>query len=96
MSESTEKPHSHDIHLIGSKPLRYWISCSLERYFAELDGAAVSLLYELVQKEMDHALLSTVMRHAQGNQCLAANWLGIARGTLRKKLKEAPHVTHSY
>ena len=86
MSEIIDRPHTHDIQMIGQKPLRYWIACSLERYFSELDGASISLLYELVRKEMDHAVLSTVLRHARGNQCLAANWLGIARGTLRKKL----------
>jgi Fis family transcriptional regulator, factor for inversion stimulation protein len=29
----------------------------------------------------------TVMRMAEGNQSLAAQWLGISRNTLRKKLE---------
>lgn len=88
MTETIDRPQAHDIDLIGNKPLRYWVACSLEKYFSELDGASISELYELVRKEMDHAVLSTVIRHARGNQCLAANWLGIARGTLRKKLED--------
>ena len=31
-------------------------------------------------------MLDIVMRHAQGNQSKAADWLGLNRNTLRKKL----------
>jgi Fis family transcriptional regulator len=31
-------------------------------------------------------LLDVVLRHAQGNQSKAADWLGINRNTLRRKL----------
>ena len=31
-------------------------------------------------------LLDMVMRHAEGNQSRAADWLGLNRNTLRKKL----------
>jgi Fis family transcriptional regulator, factor for inversion stimulation protein len=31
-------------------------------------------------------LLEVVMRHAEGNQSKAAEWLGINRNTLRRKL----------
>ena len=77
-----------EITLIRKKPLRHWVSCALENYFSELEGAPVSELYDLVRKEMEHGLLDMVMRQTQGNQSTAANWLGISRGTLRKKLAE--------
>ncbi len=76
-----------DHHTIRTKPLRHWISCALDNYFQELEDAHVSELYELVRKEMEYGLLRVVMKRTQGNQSLAAQWLGIARGTLRKKLE---------
>ena len=33
-------------------------------------------------------MLDVVMRHAEGNQSRAAEWLGLNRNTLRKKLLE--------
>lgn len=77
-----------DITIIRKKPLRHWVACALENYFSELEGESVSELYDLVRKEMEHGLLEIVMRKTEGNQSVAAAWLGIARGTLRKKLAE--------
>ena len=33
-------------------------------------------------------LLDVVLRHAEGNQSRAADWLGINRNTLRRKLRD--------
>jgi Fis family transcriptional regulator len=35
---------------------------------------------------IEKPLLETVMHHAEGNQSRAAQWLGLNRNTLRKKL----------
>ena len=37
--------------------------------------------------EVERPLLESVMTHARGNQSHAAEYLGISRSTLRKKLK---------
>lgn len=61
---------------------------ALDEYFAHLDGEAPRDLYALVLGEVEAPLLRTVMREANGNQCRAADMLGLNRGTLRKKLKQ--------
>jgi len=68
--------------------LRSSVETSLRHYFKQLDGTRPSELYQLVLREMEIPLLKLVMEHARGNQCKAADMLGINRGTLRKKLKE--------
>jgi nitrogen regulation protein NR(I) len=45
-------------------------------------------LYALVHAELDRILLPLVYRHANGNQHQAARILGIARQTLRQKLRD--------
>jgi len=57
-------------------------------YFAHLDGQAVSNVYEMVLSEVEAPLLEVVMRNVMGNQCKAAELLGMSRGTLRKKLQQ--------
>ena len=39
-------------------------------------------------REVDEPLFRAVMRHTDGNQCRAAEILGINRGTLRRKLED--------
>ncbi len=46
-------------------------------------------LYAEVHKELDRYFLARVLDHAKGNRHLAARLLGIARQTLRIKLREA-------
>ena len=68
-------------------PLAKCVKRSLERYFKDLDGEKTSDLYAMVINEIERPLLEVVMRHAESNQCRAAEMLGINRNTLRKKLK---------
>lgn len=60
----------------------------MHNYFAHLDGADVTDVYQFVLSEVEAPLLKTVLEHAQGNQSKAAEILGLNRGTLRKKLKD--------
>jgi Fis family transcriptional regulator len=60
----------------------------MEEYFSALDGQPAKQLYEMVLKEVELGLFKTVMHHTGGNQSKAAMWLGLARGTLRKRLAE--------
>jgi len=59
---------------------------SVEQYFVDLHDAQPHALHELFLGAAEKPLLEVVMRHAQGNQSKAAEWLGINRNTLRRKL----------
>jgi Fis family transcriptional regulator, factor for inversion stimulation protein len=61
---------------------------SLETYFRDLRGVEPSAMYEMMQRVVERPLLDVVMQHAAGNQSRAAQWLGINRNTLRRKLLE--------
>ena len=60
----------------------------MKQYFKDLDGEKPSGIYNMVVNCVEKPLLEVVMYHAQGNQTLAAELLGINRNTLRKKLQE--------
>ena len=62
------------------------IRASVEQYFFDLRGAEPDGLHDLVIAAVERPLLDVVMRQAQGNQSKAAEWLGINRNTLRRKL----------
>ena len=59
---------------------------SLEIYFKDLRGTDPSGLYDMMLGVVEKPLLDVVMKHADGNQSRAAEWLGINRNTLRRKL----------
>ena len=69
------------------QPLRKCVEVAMEHYFKLLEGERPSGLYQMVLAEVEKPLLETVMRHARGNQSQAAEFLGISRSSLRKKLK---------
>jgi Fis family transcriptional regulator len=62
------------------------IRASVEQYLKDLRGAEPDALHELFLGAAERPLLEVVMRHAEGNQSKAAEWLGINRNTLRRKL----------
>lgn len=59
---------------------------SLEIYFKDLRGSAPHDMYDMLMRVVEKPLLDVVMTHAEGNQSKAAEWLGINRNTLRRKL----------
>ncbi len=61
---------------------------SLEQYFKDLRGADPHAVYDMVLLAVEKPMLDVVMNHAQGNQSRAAEWLGINRNTLRRKLTD--------
>ena len=73
---------------VNQKPLCDLTEEALGSYFETLNGHQPSALYELVIGEVEKPLLRTVLEYAEGNQSLAAEILGINRGTLRKKLRQ--------
>ena len=64
------------------------IRASVEQYFLDMRNVEPSGMHELVIAAVERPLLDVVMRQAQGNQSEAAEWLGINRNTLRRKLVE--------
>ncbi|TBU89808.1 DNA-binding transcriptional regulator Fis [Stutzerimonas kirkiae] len=72
----------------AGQTLRACVEKALHNYFAHLEGAEVTDVYNLVLSEVEAPLLATVMSHVKGNQTKASELLGLNRGTLRKKLKQ--------
>jgi Fis family transcriptional regulator len=62
------------------------VRATLEQYFRDLRGAEPHSLHEMIIAAAEKPMLDVVMRHAEGNQSKAAEWLGINRNTLRRKL----------
>ena len=61
---------------------------SLEAYFRDLDGIDPHGIHEMLVRAVEKPLLEVVMAQADNNQSKAAQWLGLNRNTLRKKLLE--------
>ena len=59
---------------------------SLEQYFKDLRGAEPHSLHAMFCAAVEKPLLDVVMKQADGNQSKAAEWLGLNRNTLRRKL----------
>jgi Fis family transcriptional regulator, factor for inversion stimulation protein len=61
---------------------------ALERYFTDLEGIEPQGVYDMLLRVVEKPLLDVVMSRAGQNQSRAAQWLGLNRNTLRKKLVE--------
>jgi Fis family transcriptional regulator len=73
---------------VSKRHIEECIRSSLEQYFKDLRGAEPHGVYDMIVAAVERPLLDTVMQHAEGNQSKAAEWLGINRNTLRRKLLE--------
>jgi Fis family transcriptional regulator len=71
---------------MSRKDIADCIRASVEQYFRDLRGAEPHALHEIFLDAAEKPLLEVVLRHAEGNQSRAADWLGINRNTLRRKL----------
>ena len=58
----------------------------LALYLSELHGTAPQGVYDMVLAVVERPVIEVMLEHAGGNQALAAEYLGISRATLRKKL----------
>lgn len=70
------------------KPIEQCVRENLEVYFRDLGGEEPHSMHEMLINLVEKPLLEVVMTKAQGNQSKAAEWLGINRNTLRRKLTE--------
>jgi two-component system nitrogen regulation response regulator GlnG len=68
----------------------------LEAYISQRLGPDAHDLYAEAHRQLDRLLLPRIMEYTNGNQHQAARLLGIARQTLRQKLRDLGlHITHS-
>ena len=72
----------------SKKHIEECVRDSLEMYFKDLRGGEPAAMYEMILRVVEKPLLDVVMQHAEHNQSRAADWLGINRNTLRRKLVE--------
>ena len=73
---------------MSKKHIEECVRTSLEGYFRDLRGTEPDGMYEMLVKVVEKPLLEVVMAKADQNQSKAAEWLGLNRNTLRKKLVE--------
>ena len=73
---------------MSKKHIEECVRTSLETYLKDLRGTEPEGLYEMMIGVVEKPLLEVVMQHAERNQSKAAQWLGLNRNTLRKKLVE--------
>ena len=73
---------------MSKKHIEECIRTSLEGYFKDLHGIEPAGIYDMMVKVVEKPMLEVVMQHADQNQSRAAEWLGLNRNTLRKKLLE--------
>ena len=73
---------------MSKKQIEECIRISLDGYFKDLRGTEPDRMYDMMVRVVEKPLLEVVMQQAAQNQTRAAEWLGLNRNTLRKKLVE--------
>ena len=73
---------------MSRKQIDECIRASLEAYFRDLRGVEPHGVQQMILDAVEKPMLDVVMRHAGQNQSKAAEWLGINRNTLRRKLTD--------
>lgn len=75
--------------LINENEIAQHVRKALHEYFKNLDGQEPpSGVYDMVLHCVEKPLVETVLHYAEGNQTKAAEWLGLNRNTLRKKIQQ--------
>ncbi|MES2190481.1 MAG: Fis family transcriptional regulator [Pseudomonadota bacterium] len=73
---------------MSKKQIEDCVRSSLDGYFRDLRGTEPDSMYDMMIRVVEKPLLEVVMQQADQNQSRAAEWLGLNRNTLRKKLLE--------
>ena len=74
--------------MTNKHPITECIETQLQSYLNDLKGTPPTDIYQMVLAAVEKPMLELVMQHAKQNQSLAAQYLGINRNTLHKKLVE--------
>jgi Fis family transcriptional regulator len=64
------------------------VRSNLENYLTDLGQSEPNGMYDMLLAVVEKPLLEVVMQRADNNQSKAAQYLGLNRNTLRKKLLE--------
>lgn len=64
------------------------VRTNLESYLRDLGASEPNGMYNMLVAVVEKPLLEVVMQHADNNQSKAAQWLGLNRNTLRKKIRD--------
>lgn len=64
------------------------VRTNVEGYLSDLGQSEPDGMYNMLISVVEKPLLEVVMQRADNNQSKAAQWLGLNRNTLRKKLLE--------
>ena len=64
------------------------VRSNLESYLEDLGNSEPVGMYNMLVSVVEKPLLEIVMQRTDNNQSKAAQWLGLNRNTLRKKLLE--------
>ena len=73
---------------MSKKHIEECVRTSLEGYLRDLQGIEPNGMYDMLINVVEKPLLEVVMLYSDNNQSKAAQWLGLNRNTLRKKLQE--------
>jgi len=74
--------------MTNKHPITECIETQLQSYLNDLKSTPPTGIYQMVLAVVEKPMLELVMQHAKQNQSLAAQYLGINRNTLHKKLVE--------
>lgn len=82
-----QKVKSQDKLALRNKPLHAYAEDAIKGYFHTLNGHKPCDLHHFVMAQVERPLLEMTMSYTNGNQSMAAEILGLSRGTLRKRLQ---------
>lgn len=83
-----EIPGSDNVLPDTVRTLREHVLEAIDHYFDKIRNNGPLGLHTLVIEEVEAAMYESAMKFTKGNQVQAAKVLGVARGTLRTKLKQ--------
>jgi Fis family transcriptional regulator, factor for inversion stimulation protein len=84
----TREDHRLETGRMSKHNLHDCVRASMEDLFPRPQRHRPAGLHDMLVKAVEKPLLEVVMEQAQNNQSRAAQWLGLNRNTLRKKLLE--------
>jgi Fis family transcriptional regulator len=71
-----------------SQPIERCIHEVVAAYFRDLKGAEPHGMHQMVMDAVERPLLEAVLKQAGGNQSKAAEWLGMHRNSLRRRMAQ--------
>ena len=80
---------------MAHEKLEECVRSNLQLYLDDLQGQEPSNMYDMLLRVVEKTMLELVMEQTRNNQSRAAQWLGLNRNTLRKKLVDHGMLTTS-